>query len=63
MLDDLRCCLRSLRRQPGFALAAIATLAVGIGATTAITEGFFDLFGVPMRRSRLFLRNPSRQAS
>jgi putative ABC transport system permease protein len=36
MLNDLRFCLRSLRRQPGFALAAIATLAVGIGATTAI---------------------------
>ena len=36
MLNDLRFSLRSLWRQPGFALAAIATLAVGIGATTAI---------------------------
>src|SRR5260370_19613182 len=36
MLNDLRFCLRSLRRQPGFTLAAMATLAVGIGATTAI---------------------------
>jgi putative ABC transport system permease protein len=36
MLNDLKFSLRSLRRQPGFALAAIATLAVGIGATTAI---------------------------
>ena len=36
MLNDLKFTLRSLRRQPGFALAAIATLAVGIGATTAI---------------------------
>jgi predicted permease len=36
MLNDLRFSLRSLRRQPGFAAAAIATLAVGIGATTAI---------------------------
>jgi len=36
VLTDLRFSLRSLRRQPGFALAAIATLAVGIGSTTAI---------------------------
>src|SRR5271169_1839400 len=36
MLTDLRFSFRLLRRYPGFALAAIATLAVGIGATTAI---------------------------
>jgi len=36
MLNDLKFTIRSWRRQPGFALAAIATLAVGIGATTAI---------------------------
>src|SRR5262245_58681171 len=36
MLNDVRFAFRALRRQPGFALAAIATLAVGIGATTAI---------------------------
>lgn len=36
MLNDLRFSVRSLRRQPGFAAAAIATLAVGIGATAAI---------------------------
>jgi predicted permease len=33
---DLRVALRSLRRQPVFATAAIVTVAVGIGATTAM---------------------------
>jgi putative ABC transport system permease protein len=36
MLTDLKFSFRSLRRYPAFAFAAIATLAVGIGATTAI---------------------------
>ena len=36
MIQDLRYAIRSLFRQPSFALTAILTLALGIGSTTAI---------------------------
>jgi putative ABC transport system permease protein len=36
LLQDLRCSARMLRRNPGFAAVTIATLALGIGMTTAM---------------------------
>jgi len=53
MWTDLRYALRTLRRAPGFTLLAILSLALGIGANTAI---FSLLYQVVMRA--LPVRNP-----
>lgn len=47
MIQDLQFALRQLRRAPGFALTAILTLALGIGANTAI----FSLLDQALLRS------------
>src|SRR6185369_13231751 len=36
LLDDLRYCARSLRQTRSFTIAVVITIALGIGATTAI---------------------------
>jgi putative ABC transport system permease protein len=48
LLADLRLALRRLRRAPGFTIFAIASLAVGIGVSTAIYSAVRTLLWVPL---------------
>jgi hypothetical protein len=47
VLQDLRFFFREFRKKPGLALTAIVSLALGIGATTAVFSVIYGLLANP----------------
>ncbi len=66
-MPDLRYAIRSLRRSPTFAVTAVATLALGIGATSAIfaivNAALFKPLPYPNPEELVVLTTPSPRAS
>jgi putative ABC transport system permease protein len=64
--QDVRIAFRGLRRRPGFTLAAVATLALGIGASTAIFSVAYGVslrplpYADPDRLIRIYESNPAK---
>lgn len=60
MLQDIRFAIRTLRRNPGYALAALLTLMLGIGANAAVFSVVYGIllaplpYGEPDRLVRLY---------